>query len=67
MRTCETCRWWMKYPKTADEAYGACRKYAPQPHTEMRGTNDWSRARWPTTYHDAWCGEHTPKETDDAR
>jgi hypothetical protein len=69
MRTCETCRWWK------DEAHqrqimadrlrtGQCRRYPPLPVSP--GNHGFWNGR-PQTVNDYWCGEHTTKETDDAR
>lgn len=49
--SCETCRWWLRDGKFGQ---GWCRAKSPI-------LNNLDR-RWPLTYADDWCGEHTPKE-----
>lgn len=72
---CETCRWWADMrTDTRTHPAGVCRRYPPMPVTTefaWRGATymeaDRAHGVWPITDTDDECGEHTPKETPDAR
>ena len=53
---CETCRFWLGTTSIGENySEGLCRAYAPRPE---KGEGSVIMARWPTTAHNDWCGEH---------
>lgn len=54
--TCGTCRWWepgFVIPRPPEQKRGECRIRAPMARV------------FPLTSKGDWCGEHTPKETEE--
>lgn len=52
MRTCESCRFWLR-ATWANPNFGRCRRYPP--------TSD----LWVETGKNDWCGEHQPKDEEE--
>lgn len=64
MRACETCRFWkagntVEHIPRSGLRYGNCRRNPPVKGDFYEG--------WPQAFHNDWCGEHEPKESDDGR
>lgn len=61
MNTCETCRFYMP---------GECRRFPPQMAMYHADSQNWAimntTAVFPNTQKISWCGEHQPKEPDNA-
>lgn len=55
--TCETCRFWDI--DVFDQAYGSCRRHAPQPSSSS--SSDILPHKWPFTNYYNWCGEYQPQ------
>ena len=56
-RTCATCRWFDSY--TTDNRVGGCNRRSPKRTKE-------GASAWPQVLHVMWCGDHEPREADDA-
>ena len=54
-QTCETCKWWDRYP--AQPTSGDCRRYAPRPSEYI--------ADWVEVEITDWCGEYSRKMMED--
>lgn len=77
---CERCKWWgAERAHDDDRPYGTCRVLAPttgetmalpyhDPDRPEAAGPIITRAKWPWTAFDDWCGAHDPKDTiDDPR
>lgn len=53
MNECKDCMYWE--PLKGDR--GTCKKRAP--HYDKNG-----QARWPSTFNNQWCGEHTLRRSE---
>lgn len=60
---CENCRWW---ERDGDEREGQCHRRAPSIVAGMIEPDDEDLCVrvWPWTFQHDYCGEHTPKSTD---
>lgn len=58
-RACATCKWWTQIERTqfphAEYQIGWCHGVPPAVHSRLYDS------KWPSTRHDDWCGQHTPR------
>jgi|APFre7841882590_1041340.scaffolds.fasta_scaffold14013_2 hypothetical protein len=59
-RRCETCDYWQQLTAEQEDLadYGRCHRHSPMV------TGSLSRARWPETGRNDWCGEWAPRRED---
>ena len=58
---CENCRFWDLYDVTVGcGAFGECHRNPPPPYYEDDKPEPVDIGRWPSTWHNDWCGEWQP-------
>ena len=63
MNTCDSCKWWYNLEDGTRTIMGECLRFPPLPLIGISGI----ASRFPETTGSDYCGEHTPKETNNAQ